>query len=142
MQRDTELRKRCIIALSLAIGPVLLNGVNLSRCGPSAAAAAGAITSFKADVLPIFKARCVSCHTPGSEGTTTSGLDLTSYAGVMKGTKYGAMVIPGNAEYSNLMWLLDWRASPQLRMPHGQQQLPAAERDTIRVWIRQGAKDN
>jgi hypothetical protein len=60
----------------------------------------------------------------------------------MQGTKYGAMVIPGNAEYSNLMWLLDWRASPQLRMPHGKQQLPAGERDTIRTWIRQGAKNN
>jgi hypothetical protein len=35
-----------------------------------------------------------------------------------------------------------WRASPQLRMPHGRQQLPVGERDTIRTWIRQGAKDN
>jgi hypothetical protein len=52
------------------------------------------------------------------------------------------MIIPGNPEYSNLMWLLDWKASPQLRMPHGQQQLPVGERDTIRAWIRQGAKNN
>jgi mono/diheme cytochrome c family protein len=136
------LRKRFIIALSLAIGAGSLFDLAPRQLGPLAAIAAGATVGFKADVLPIFKAHCVSCHTPGSEGTTASGLDLTSYAGVMKGTKYGAMVIPGNAEYSNLMWLLDWRASPQLRMPHGQQQLPAGERDTIRTWIRLGAKDN
>lgn len=110
--------------------------------GALPAAAADPTVSFKRDVLPIFQTNCVSCHTPGSEGTATSGLDLTTYGGVMQGTKYGAMVIPGNPEYSNLMWLLDWRASPQLRMPHGKQQLPVADRDKIRAWIRQGAKDN
>jgi mono/diheme cytochrome c family protein len=127
------LKKPCVIAaLALAIAAGL---------SPSAVAA-DATVSFKDNVLPIFKAHCIVCHTPGSEGTATSGLDLTTWQGVMKGTKYGAMVVPGNADYSNLMWLLDWRASPQLRMPHGQQQLPVAERDTIRNWIRQGAKDN
>jgi hypothetical protein len=135
------LKKRFVIALSLAIGAGPFCGLSLNRSGPSAVAA-GATVSFKDDVLPILKANCVSCHTPGSEGTATSGLDLTTYQGVMKGTKYGTMVIPGNADYSNLMWLLDWRASPQLRMPHGKQQLPIGERDTIRNWIRQGAKDN
>jgi hypothetical protein len=141
MQKDAVLKKRYIIALSMAIATVPFFDLGLDRSGP-AAAAAGAAVSFKDAVLPIFRAHCVSCHTPGSEGTTTSGLDLTTYKGVMTGTKYGAMVIPGNAEYSNLMWLLDWRASPQLRMPHGQQQLAAGERDTIRSWIRQGAKNN
>jgi mono/diheme cytochrome c family protein len=128
------MKKRYVAALSLAIaaGPLPVQ----------LAAAADATVSFKSDVLPIFQSHCVSCHTPGSEGTATSGLDLTTWQGVMKGTKYGAMVIPGNAEYSNLMWLLDWRASPQLRMPHGKQQLPIGERDTIRAWIHQGAKDN
>jgi mono/diheme cytochrome c family protein len=135
------LKKRSVIALSLAIGVAPFCGLGPSGSGPTAAAA-GATVSFKEDVLPIFQVHCTSCHTPGSEGTSASGLDLTTYKGVMAGTKYGAMVIPGNAEYSNLMWLLDWRASPQLRMPHGKQQLPAGERDTIRTWIRQGAKDN
>jgi hypothetical protein len=27
-------------------------------------------------------------------------------------------------------------------MPHGKSQLPVAQRDTIRAWIRQGAKNN
>jgi mono/diheme cytochrome c family protein len=98
--------------------------------------------SFKKDVAPIFQSRCASCHTPGGEGTTASGLDLTTYEGIMKGTKYGPMIVPGNADASNLMWLLDWKASPQLRMPHGKDQLPVAERDRLRAWIRQGAKDN
>ncbi|MGB8745902.1 MAG: c-type cytochrome domain-containing protein, partial [Pseudolabrys sp.] len=54
----------------------------------------------------------------GGAGYEKSGLDLTSYAGVMKGTKFGRMVIPRDPESSNLMLLLDWRAAPELRMPH------------------------
>jgi hypothetical protein len=47
----------------------------------------------------------------GGAGYEKSGLDLTSYAGVMKGTKFGRMVIPRDPESSNLMLLLDWRAA-------------------------------
>jgi hypothetical protein len=98
--------------------------------------------SFREDVVPIFVGRCVSCHQPSGEGTEKSGLDLTSYAGVMKGTKFGPMVIPGDPESSNLMLLLDWRASAELRMPHGKKQLSSCDRNAIRAWIREGAKDN
>jgi hypothetical protein len=98
--------------------------------------------SFREDVVPIFKGRCESCHQPGGEGTQKSGLDLTTYAGLMKGTKFGPMVIPGDPESSNLMLLLDWRASPDLRMPHGKKQLSTCDRTAIRAWIREGAKDN
>jgi hypothetical protein len=127
--------------LSVAIATGALCGLALLGLAYSANATEPPV-SFKDDVLPIFQVHCASCHAPGGEGTSASGLVLTSYQGVMKGTKFGPMVIPGDPETSNLMWLLDWRASPQLRMPHGKQQLPVGERDTIRNWIRQGAKDN
>jgi hypothetical protein len=38
--------------------------------------------------------------------------------------------------------LLDWRASAELRMPHGQKQLSSCDRNAIRDWIQEGAKDN
>ena len=98
--------------------------------------------SDRGTVFPIFKGRCASCHQSGADGFEKSGLDLTRYAGVMKGTKFGAMVIPRDPDGSNLMWLLDWRAKPELRMPHGKKKLSICDRDAIRVWIRQGAKDN
>ena len=98
--------------------------------------------SFKDDVLPIFKGRCIDCHQPGGEGYEKSGLDLRTYEGVMKGTKFGSMVTPGNPDISNLTWLLDWKASPEIRMPHGKTKLSICDRDVIREWIRQGAKDN
>jgi len=98
--------------------------------------------SFREDIVPIFKGRCEACHQAGAEGTSKSGLDLTTYAGLMKGTKFGPMVVPGDPDSSNLMLLLDWRASPELRMPHGKKQLSTCDRNSIRAWIREGAKDN
>ena len=78
----------------------------------------------------------------GGAGYEKSGLDLTTYEGLMKGAKFGAMVIPRDPEGSNLMWLLDWRASPEVRMPHGKKKLSICDRNAIRAWIREGAKDN
>jgi len=98
--------------------------------------------SFADDVMPIFKGYCFSCHQPGGQGTDKSGLDLGSHDGVMKGTKSGPMVIPGDPESSNLMWLLDWRGAPPTHMPLGKKKLSTCERDTIRSWIREGAKNN
>ncbi len=124
--------------VALAMGTVTTVGIVNA---PQACAAEEKI-SFKEDILPLLQWRCSSCHKPGGEGYAKSGLDLTNYAGVMKGTKFGAMVIPGEPESSNLMLLLDWRASPALRMPHGKKQLSTCDRNNIRTWIRQGAKDN
>lgn len=136
------MRMRYAAALSIAIAAGAAYGLAPSGSA-NAAAGANNQVSFKDDVLPIFKLYCVSCHhAPDGEGYRASGLDLSTYQNVMKGTKYGPMIVPGNPEYSNLMWLLDWRASPQLRMPHGKKQLPVGERDLIRTWIQQGAKDN
>jgi mono/diheme cytochrome c family protein len=98
--------------------------------------------SFKEDVQPVLREHCTACHSPNGEGTKASGLDLTSYAGVMAGTRFGPMIVPGDPDVSNLMRLLDWRVSPQIRMPHGKKQLSTCDRDSIRSWIRQGAKDN
>jgi hypothetical protein len=109
---------------------------------PSAQLCAAEPQSFSEDILPILKGRCMSCHQPGGEGYEKSGLDLTSYEGLMKGNKFGAMVIPRDPDGSNLMWLLDWRASPEIRMPHGKKKLSLCDRNAIRAWIREGAKDN
>ena len=134
-------RVEFLLAPAAALAGVLAIGAGL-LLPVSDLCAAEAQISFSEDVFPIFKGRCVSCHQPGSESFEKSGLDLTTYAGVMKGTKFGAMVIPRDPDSSNLMWLLDWRAKPELRMPHGKKKLSICDRDAIRVWIRQGAKDN
>ena len=129
-------------AAVLAFGVGAAVAVGAAVTPSSRALAANTDVSFSEDVLPIFRGRCFSCHQPGGEGYEKTGLDLTTYQGVMKGTKFGSMVTPGDPDNSNLMWLLDWKASPELRMPHGKKRLSTCDRDAIRAWIRQGAKDN
>jgi len=109
---------------------------------PAELACAADTVSFAEDVFPIFKGRCIECHAPGKEGFEKSGLDLTTYDGVMKGTKFGPMVKPRDPDSSNLIWLLDWRGAPETRMPHGTKKLSTCDRGAIRTWIREGAKDN
>ncbi|MBI5113553.1 MAG: hypothetical protein HZA68_16430 [Rhodovulum sp.] len=98
--------------------------------------------SFQEDIVPILKGRCVDCHQPGGAGFDTSGLDLRTHAGLMKGTKFGPMVVAGDADASSLMALLDWRVKPEIRMPHGSKKLSTCDRDIIRRWIQEGALNN
>ena len=134
------MKRRNLIAAAIVVGAACLMIVDVST--PSAQLCAEEPQSFSEDILPILKGRCVSCHQPGGAGYEKSGLDLTTYEGLMKGTKFGAMVIARDPESSNLMWLLDWRASPEVRMPHGKKKLSICDRNAIRAWIREGAKDN
>jgi mono/diheme cytochrome c family protein len=134
------MKKRNMTAIALAFSAVGL--IVFAVTTPSAPACAADPQSFSDDIFPIFAGRCVSCHQPGGAGYEKSGLDLTTYEGLMKGTKFGAMVIPRDPDTSNLMWLLDWRGSPQTRMPHGKKKLSLCDRNAIRAWIREGAKNN
>jgi len=134
------MKRRNLIAAAIAVGAACVMIVDVST--PSAQLCAAEPQSLSEDILPILTGRCVSCHQPGGAGYEKSGLDLTTYEGLMKGTKFGAMVIPRDPESSNLMWLLDWRASPEVRMPHGKKKLSICDRNAIRAWIREGAKDN
>lgn len=98
--------------------------------------------SFAEDIQPILQVRCTGCHAPGQDGYEQSGFDLTSYEGLMKGTKHGAMIVPGDPVTSNLMVLIEGRADKSLQMPHGKKKLSSCDRDLIRKWIKQGAKNN
>ena len=133
-------RTMTLLAGAAALG--LLATAGMLFVAPVNEACAADTASFADDVFPIFKGRCVGCHAPGQEGFEKSGLDLTSYEGVMKGTKFGPMVVPKDADSSNLVWLLDWRGSLQTRMPHGKKKLSTCDRNAIRTWIREGAKNN
>jgi Planctomycete cytochrome C len=98
--------------------------------------------SFQEDIVPILKGWCVSCHMPGGEGFKASGVDLTSYEGLMKGTKFGPVVIPKDPDGSTLIALIYGRASPQIRMPYGHKPLPDCLRTNFWGWIFDGAKNN
>jgi hypothetical protein len=55
--------------------------------------------TFGKDIHPIFDESCVRCH---GEERAKSNLRLDSAAGVLKGSKNHAVVIPGHSEQSRL----------------------------------------
>jgi mono/diheme cytochrome c family protein len=100
--------------------------------------------SFKGDVMPVLEDHCISCHKVGGKGHTKSGLDLTSYQGLMKGTIYGPVIIPGNSEASTFTKLLTG-TNKGLKMPMGLNAAGTLDRQYIlilRKWVAQGAKNN
>jgi mono/diheme cytochrome c family protein len=122
---------------------VLLVAAGMPRwIGEACAASSPPPISFSQDVQPLLQFRCGSCHMPGGEGSAKSGFEVSSYETVMKGTKFGQVIIPGKPDESSLMRLLDWRVSAEIQMPHGKKQLSICDRDLIRTWIFKGAKDN
>lgn len=122
----------------LPIAAVLLG---LGFSGVPTAVLAEAV-SFKNDVLPILKIRCVECHQPGGDGFESSGLDLRTYRGLMKGTRHGAIVTPRSVLTSNLIAVVEHRTKKKIWMPHERKKLSSCERRLLKFWISQGAQDN
>jgi hypothetical protein len=98
--------------------------------------------SFKNEVQPLLANFCGDCHKPGTPGFEASGFGVDSYASVMKGTRYGPVVIPGNPLSSNLQVLVEGRASPAIKMPHDGRKMSPEQVQMLHSWIEQGARDN
>ncbi|HEX2521471.1 MAG TPA: DUF1549 domain-containing protein, partial [Terriglobia bacterium] len=87
--------------------------------------------NFESTVEPLFKASCVSCH---GGSVLLKSMDLSTYAGAMKGSESGPVIVPGNPENSLLYEKV--RAE---QMPKGGQPLSKEQVATIREWIQAGA---
>ncbi|MFO0539926.1 MAG: DUF1549 domain-containing protein, partial [Armatimonadota bacterium] len=94
------------------------------------------IPTFEKDVLPILKGHCTACHNPD---TSNAFLDLTTYETTMEGGQADNNVVAGDPEASNLMRrILGHGGKPQ--MPLGFAPLSPEKTETIRAWIKAGAK--
>lgn len=91
--------------------------------------------SFAQDILPLFEAKCNSCH--GSLG----GWSGETYDGVVNSGNNKPVVVPGNPEESLLAQkLLGTHTQGNIMPPGGK--LPDAEIQLVIEWIRSGALDN
>ena len=79
--------------------------------------------SYSNNVKPILDRNCIECHQEGGSGFEASGFGMTSYEDLMKGTKFGPMVIAGDSAGSTMVVLMEGRADPSISMPHGGKQL-------------------
>jgi hypothetical protein len=98
--------------------------------------------SFKSDIKPIIDKYCIECHLPGGDGAKASGFVMQTYDTLMKGTKYGPVVVAGNPLSSSFYRLVSGKVDPSIRMPHGKDALSETEIQKIENWINQGAKNN
>lgn len=99
--------------------------------------------SYSQDILPILKQHCIECHNQDGVGFKASGLDMSSFQNLMKGTKFGPIIKAGDSTSSTLVILVEGRADPSLKMPHGDRDsLTSAQTQKIRQWIDQGALQN
>jgi len=101
------------------------------------------VVSYKADVYPVLSDYCLGCHVPGGKGYEKSGLDLRTYASLMKGTKFGKVITPGASLSSTLNVLVSGHTNTGISMPLGVKGgLPKDKVDLLNKWVDQGAKDN
>jgi len=107
--------------------------------------------SFSADVKPILDNYCVSCHAGSGEGEAASGFAVDDYDSLMRGTKFGQVVVPGSAMSSSLYLVVTEKVDPKIHMPPHHDESLAEGRgfalsrtniETIGTWIDQGAKNN
>ena len=55
----------------------------------------------------------------------------------MKGGAHGAVIVPGKADQSRMILMLEGKVQP--RMPFGGDPLPAADIATLKAWVESGA---
>ncbi len=77
---------------------------------------------------------CAGCHTGAG---APEGIDLSSYAAVMKGGKKGKVIVAGNPAKSVLYTVL--KGKPKLMPP--KHALDAKTIAAVEQWIKQGAKE-
>ncbi len=113
---------------------VLLAAANVTWADDAAEAPQ---VNYTDHVLPIFRARCGSCHNANDR---KGGLTLDSFAATMEGGSSGVVIEPGQPDVSYLWNLVNHESEPA--MPPNADKLPEAELMTIREWIRQGTLEN
>lgn len=90
--------------------------------------------SYVNDVNPIIEAKCIKCH--GIE-SRKEGLDMLTYDNLMKGSRNGAVVAPGDANNSLFVQLI-----VEGEMPNRGAKVTPEELQLIIDWVNQGALNN
>jgi hypothetical protein len=121
---------------SLLVALAFWAAVSSLRSRPLAAAEP---VRFGREVLPILAANCFSCHGP-DEKNRKAGLRLDVEAAAKAQRRRGAPIAPGQPEKSLIIARLA-SADPDVVMPppDSHKQVSAAQIETIRRWIAEGA---
>ena len=120
--------------LTLAALTVLALAAALAWSG--AARGQGSV-QFERDVWPILEAKCVTCHGPEDQ---FNELRLDSKDRILRGGKNGRILVPGDPDRSPMFVRVNLPPDDLDIMPAEGDPLNAAQIDTLRRWIAEGAE--
>lgn len=128
----------CALPVVAAVAPKPARKAPAPRPAPKVAAATGAV-SYHRQIRPIFAARCLGCH----QGAKMSGAYLmTEFPRLVAGGASGKKaIVPGQPAQSHLLTLVT-PVNGKAKMPPTGEPLSDAQRELIRRWIAQGARDD
>lgn len=95
--------------------------------------------SFAKEIQPIIKQSCLRCH---SGDRASKGLDLSTHEGLMKGTRFGKVVVAGKSAESVLYKAIKGLPGGSKMPPGRSPALTDANISLIAKWIDQGALKN
>jgi hypothetical protein len=98
--------------------------------------------SYKASIKPILDTHCAECHLKDGTGAVATGFLVDTYDNVMKGTKFGPVVVAGDSLSSSLYRLVSGKVDKSIQMPHSKGPMKPEEITAIEKWIDQGALNN
>jgi hypothetical protein len=68
---------------------------------------------------------------------------MRTYQSLMKGTKFGAVIKPGDSFTSIIIQVIEGRVHASIKMPYGMNGGLARDKiETLKKWVNQGAKNN
>ena len=94
------------------------------------------VPDFNSQIAPLLTKYCVACH---NADDAEGGLNLESFQAMMKGGKGGAVLLPGRAELSRLVRVIEGKASPKMP-PEGNEAPTENELQMLGDWINAGAR--
>jgi len=90
------------------------------------------------DVAPIFNEQCILCH---AGQAASNGFRMDTYRNLIQGGTNGAVIVPGNAENSELYKRIKGTSQPRMPLT-GPPFLNDTQIELITQWINQGALDS
>ena len=98
---------------------------------------ASAQVSFERQVKPVLESACLSCH---GEKKPKGELQLHTHEGLLEGSEYGEVVVPGKPEDSTLYTTTILSPDADEVMPPKAPFLSKVQADVLKEWIAAGAK--
>ena len=96
--------------------------------------ATAAPPNYEGAIKPLLRQHCLKCH---GNDEQESGLNMQTYAGLVKGGSGGPIVVPGRSNQS-LMYQIVTDSDADSRMPPNKPMIPQHHIDLIQQWIDGG----